>query len=319
MWWITVSTAGETRRNQVSEVRENLAAIHAVQAGIRARTIAVGQKWQDTVYELTTAQVHVSTLECIGAANSTSSKWVFEIHDDFIQLPTRLELDTLGRVLIKEIPPLFTARREEGLSPSGNPPKVNFSEVFHISAQRAPTASVHIALALPPETALHESVTAFYQKSGKLYMLQSPAGACKEILRSEYIDTSDLFLQPTVTIQSGHKRIRTLAESLTAGMHGVCTIITMLNRYVDGAIENRDVATFSSALETLNAGFGDCGEHAVLLAALLRASGGLCWGWCISKLVKVITTMPGLWPGLGSGFSRIRHWEYIPRCRDISR
>jgi transglutaminase-like putative cysteine protease len=38
-------------------------------------------------------------------------------------------------------------------------------------------------------------------------------------------------------------------------------------------VQKRNDATLSNALETLNAGYGDCGEHAALLAALLRAAG----------------------------------------------
>jgi transglutaminase-like putative cysteine protease len=39
------------------------------------------------------------------------------------------------------------------------------------------------------------------------------------------------------------------------------------------SLKKKNTATFSNALETLDAGFGDCGEHAVLLGALLRAAG----------------------------------------------
>jgi len=38
-------------------------------------------------------------------------------------------------------------------------------------------------------------------------------------------------------------------------------------------VEKEKYRHFSNALETLKAGFGDCGEHAVLLGALLRAAG----------------------------------------------
>jgi transglutaminase-like putative cysteine protease len=53
----------------------------------------------------------------------------------------------------------------------------------------------------------------------------------------------------------------------------VCERIKAMNDYVYTTLKKEYTATFSSALETYKAGFGDCGEHSVLLAALLRASG----------------------------------------------
>jgi transglutaminase-like putative cysteine protease len=38
-------------------------------------------------------------------------------------------------------------------------------------------------------------------------------------------------------------------------------------------VRKKNAAVFSNALETLHAGYGDCGEHAALLTALLRAAG----------------------------------------------
>ena len=78
---------------------------------------------------------------------------------------------------------------------------------------------------------------------------------------------------PTPTMQVTHEKIVSHANSLRGDAANSCELVGRYNRYVFEKLDKKNTATFSSALETLNAGFGDCGEHAVLLAALLRASG----------------------------------------------
>ena len=92
------------------------------------------------------------------------------------------------------------------------------------------------------------------------------------------------FLKATATLQVDHPIVRALADSVAAGNVSPCTLIGLMNAHVFGRLRKRVSATYSSALETLKAGYGDCGEHAVLLAALLRARGvparvvtGLVW------------------------------------------
>ncbi len=49
--------------------------------------------------------------------------------------------------------------------------------------------------------------------------------------------------------------------------------IKKIVRWIDNNIEKRPVISVPNALETLENKMGDCNEHAVLLAALSRASG----------------------------------------------
>ena len=85
-------------------------------------------------------------------------------------------------------------------------------------------------------------------------------------------------------MQVTHEKIVSHANSLRGDAANSCELVGRYNRYVFEKLDKKNTATFSSALETLNAGFGDCGEHAVLLAALLRASGipaRVVLGWCM--------------------------------------
>jgi transglutaminase-like putative cysteine protease len=81
------------------------------------------------------------------------------------------------------------------------------------------------------------------------------------------------WLKPGMAIQSDNPKIVELAKKLRGAMTDPCAIVTEFNHYVYSHLQKRNTAVFSNALETLNAGYGDCGEHAVLLTALLRAAG----------------------------------------------
>ena len=76
-----------------------------------------------------------------------------------------------------------------------------------------------------------------------------------------------------MTIQSDNPEIKKLAMNLKGAKTCRCEISKIYNDYLFRNIEKRHVATFSNAYETLKAGYGDCGEHAVLLSAFLRAIG----------------------------------------------
>jgi transglutaminase-like putative cysteine protease len=114
-----------------------------------------------------------------------------------------------------------------------------------------------------------------YQKHAERWVLCDLAQECGHVAASA-ADTAfsgSAWTKPTVTIQSGYPAIISLARSLKSGKKDRCDIIDTCNRYVYALLAKRNTATFSSAVETLRAGFGDCGEHAVLLAAILRAAG----------------------------------------------
>jgi transglutaminase-like putative cysteine protease len=78
---------------------------------------------------------------------------------------------------------------------------------------------------------------------------------------------------PTLTLQSDHPDIIALAKKILDKKPSDCSFIAKANDYVFTKLQKRNTSAFSNALETLRAGYGDCGEHAALLAALLRVAG----------------------------------------------
>jgi transglutaminase-like putative cysteine protease len=205
--------------------------------------------------------------ECIATPEEAEGgRWVFVNRDDLMGREERLELDREGRIVVQEIPPLFVARRRV----AGKRQRVThgaLTDLFVISMPPAPEGET-VKVSLSDGVTPGDSVLQFYTVVDDGYLLNRVPDSCHSGGKS----TASSFLEPTVTMQADHPAIVDLAKKLTAGMTSGCDIIARCTDYVYEEIEKRTVATFSSALETLEAGFGDCGEHAVLLGALLRAA-----------------------------------------------
>jgi hypothetical protein len=81
------------------------------------------------------------------------------------------------------------------------------------------------------------------------------------------------FLQPTPFIQSDNPAILDLAGQQAGGEKNAYNVVRNLTSWVYKNIEKKPTLSIPSALEVLATKQGDCNEHAVLLAALCRASG----------------------------------------------
>jgi transglutaminase-like putative cysteine protease len=81
------------------------------------------------------------------------------------------------------------------------------------------------------------------------------------------------YLKATPFIQSDHPEIRTKAKEIVSEGDPDIVKAKKLVAWVHQNIQKRPVLSVPNALETLRNRVGDCNEHAVLLAALARASG----------------------------------------------
>ena len=83
-----------------------------------------------------------------------------------------------------------------------------------------------------------------------------------------------IFIQPSPFIQSDHKEIQELVDSiLVDDGESPLQQARRLLKWVYDHIDKRPVLSLPDALSTLENREGDCNEHAVLLAALARAAG----------------------------------------------
>ena len=82
-----------------------------------------------------------------------------------------------------------------------------------------------------------------------------------------------IFMQPGPFIQSDHQKIKDQAKKIIKDEIAPFKKAKKLIAWVYKNIEKRPVLSVPDALSTLENRVGDCNEHAVLLAALARASG----------------------------------------------
>ena len=82
-----------------------------------------------------------------------------------------------------------------------------------------------------------------------------------------------VFLKADARIQSDHPAIRNQARELIQGIADNKKRVETLSAWVYKSLRKEFSAVYSNALDTLREKRGDCGEHAVLLTALLRSVG----------------------------------------------
>jgi hypothetical protein len=81
------------------------------------------------------------------------------------------------------------------------------------------------------------------------------------------------FLKPNVYIQSDSEEIIALAKNIVGKRTNSFRAAYSINNWVYHNIEKIYTPEISNALQTLQSGQGDCGEHAALAVALCRAAG----------------------------------------------
>lgn len=81
------------------------------------------------------------------------------------------------------------------------------------------------------------------------------------------------YLEPTPLVQSDHEQIKSQARKIVRPSDSHLQKTEKIVRWVYANIKKTPVLSVPNALEVLNNKMGDCNEHAVLTAALLRAAG----------------------------------------------
>ena len=93
------------------------------------------------------------------------------------------------------------------------------------------------------------------------------------VKREKPFENGKTYLESTPFIQSDHPEIQTKAREIVSLNDSAPLKGKKLVAWVNENIQKRPVLSVPNALETLQHRVGDCNEHAVLLAALARASG----------------------------------------------
>ncbi len=276
-WKLTVQTAGVSNTREVEPVGENISTLLSLYKNLLEGDIKIGMLWTDTSIELTSGKPVVSEILCIEIPSRKNNNcWVFQCFNTALQQKEIWMVDRHGKTIYREMFPYVVCKR--GTLPRNIHKKNSFAvpifEITKIKVPRPPDYTNEIVVvSFENNQQMDTSVMSFFRSDGKKYILNPMPDKCTytetKTLNKQFND----YLKATPTLQADHPRIKRLADSLRTGAgSSACELIEKYNSFVYSFLRKQNSATFSSALETLEAGYGDCGEHAVLLAALLRAS-----------------------------------------------
>ena len=284
-WEYIVIVGGKRTSRKTGDIADNLSSSCRLSQGIKARTIKPGETWYDTAFEMVSAQNVVTRVRCVGV-DTVRHIWTFENVDNLTNRTEKQEIDGSGRVIEESVARVYLAKNRdkrlarmsaplESHGPAAlQPDKAkDLSELFSVPSDRPKAPDEQLALsAIDSVFAMDSTVAQWYSRKGKLWVLNGLPVKCVPAVNARKGEFHE-WLQPTVTMQSDDPKIKELSNTLRGGLKDPCALVEKFTAYVFTMLKKRNTATFSNALETLKAGFGDCGEHAVLLGALLRAAG----------------------------------------------
>jgi len=277
IWIYRIRTGDMEKKIDIRcEIAENLHTWYSLTNALYQKKIKKHQKWSNTLFNLFSGKNDTVIIECLTlpAPDSESDTYVFSVQDVRSNKMTRLKFNHLGDIVFQEVPPWYVAAKNtyylqtDFTDTSSN----TITNSIKIEKDRPENPAETIVLTFTSGMKIHPSVQELYKKSGNRYYKKNTDKISAYWKRTKLKRGED-WLSSTVTIQSSHPEIKLLAHSLKDTMINSWGIIKKITTYVYTSIKKKSVTTFSNAVETLNAGFGDCGEHAVLLTALLRAAG----------------------------------------------
>jgi hypothetical protein len=278
-WRLTITAGGLASSVTILAVKENILPTLRLLKSVRTSKCRSGDVFCDTAFDLVTQKTIVTTCRCT-AVSPDRKRWTFDLVDDLAGRSQKWVLDDNALTRSQEIEGMFVARKRVNGPPQAHAGSVaasaDLTELFSIKKERPPNSGERIAVVVPAGMSLDSSVSQFYVKRGDSLLCADFPDQCGPLAGSGTAPKRDssyeAWTRPTVTLQSDYPAIVSLAARLKANRKGRCAIIDTCTRYVYASLAKRNTATFSNAVETLKAGFGDCGEHAVLLAAVLRAA-----------------------------------------------
>jgi len=273
-WGLVINVGGVETKTNTALVQENLSAMDAIYAEISNQSCQQGKVYADTAFDLVTEKTVVTRYK-IASVDYKRKLYTLEMRDNILNRDQYWVLDSNGNTVVQDIEGLFVAKKRESHTDATIGTvrdKIDFTEMFSARVARGPEKNDRIVVALSDGLLLDSSVMTFFGQGKKSYWVRGlPWNDGHDT--SETFDTTLLkYIVPTTTMQSTYPAITDLSKKIVSSLKGQFAMVDACNKYVYKTLAKRNTATFSSAVETLNAGFGDCGEHSVLCAALLRAA-----------------------------------------------
>lgn len=267
-WELTVTTAGVASKSRVTGITESLVPTFQVFKAIVSGSAQLGSIWRDSGFDLLSAKSFTTTTLCVDTpGKSNGQRWILLNRNSLVGMDEHWELDKSGRTVRHEIAPLFTAERISGPQRNSTIKSVDMNEEFKIACKGILKKDRPIQLKFLDSLEPNVTVRTFYEQTGKLWSIKPTIKTCDSTITISKL-FSDCIATPMMQTDQPQLRLTALAIPMSGST--MCDTLASVNRWVYNNLEKRSAATFSSALETLKSGFGDCGEHAVLCGALLR-------------------------------------------------
>ncbi len=271
-WNLAVTTGGITHKQPVQGVADNLTRIFEQYKGIKDRSIKPGDSFSDTTFDLTSGTPMTEVTRCVEKPSTANGLcWVFSDMQSAVGRLDTIRIDTAGATVYAGQFPFVMQKRKNKSAVPTVASLWDMAKALSIGVLRPASDSERIAMVLDSSLEPDSSVLGFYHRTGTAWILGNIPSACPKTGSALYPPSRTNYLSPTVTMQSDNPKIKKLADSLVKNANDRCDSIDACFRWVYASLEKRLSPTFSNALETLEAGYGDCGEHSVLLGALLRA------------------------------------------------
>ena len=268
-WTLAVTAGGVTRERHLSSVNESLEQTYRFYRDMKNRAIQPGEVFTDTSFDLESGTSVFQQRRCLEAPSRQNGFcWIFLSVNSAIGHEDTLKIDTSGAEMYEGMYP-FVGRRKNG---SGRKASISAFDELAIPAEQPAGPDQSIALVLETGLSPDSSVMQWYRHQGNAWIVTAIREHCPNAASAEESTAEpNQYTAATVTMQSDDARIVRLADSLVKGRADRCDSIGACFRWVYDRLEKRITPTFSNAIETLEAGYGDCNQHAVLLGALLRA------------------------------------------------
>lgn len=283
--WICKTTiSGNSERVTVDNVKDNLLVEYEIAKGAISKTLKKGMMFKDTVFDVMTKSNFFIEMECVKSFSKDYPYYEFSLFDNRMPKKERWIIDTLARTIEQEIPPVFIAKRDKCEKENRSLEIVDLWNLLKINVQ---PCFKDVKIEFSSSKILDSSIKSFYKNIDKnKWQLNSTDSLGIYTISSMNLDINN-WLNESITIQKNDSEIKRIAKKNAGNVRDKLLIVKNLTFFVYKKLEKRAVGTFSNAKETLNAGYGDCGEHAVLLAALLRSVN------ISANVVLGLVTLPG--------------------------
>lgn len=285
-WVCTMIAGGNSVKTDIGLLNDNILMEYNIAKRIISKSIKVGEIFHDTAFDMMSRESFIIKVQCVAVANKNDKNYHFEITDKRMSKKESWIVDSLGRTVMQDIPPMFTAKK---MKCNESVETVKVSEIWEMLKVDGEPCFGDINITLKLQDGLDQSIRFLYENdinSDRIYKFNAPDSLGIYKVRRSRFNVKD-WLKSSVTIQKDHPDIKKLAKKHSGRINDRLLIVKNLTFFVYKRLTKKIVGTFSNALETLEAGYGDCGEHAVLLAALLRSQN------IPANVVLGLVTVPG--------------------------